>query len=72
MTEQESTWKEEENLPIKDFDNLTVQEIIGKLNSLSYQNLQTIKKHEKCNKNREDVLQLINFRMRIFRENGRL
>lgn len=63
--------KEKEYLPINNIDELSLLDVLERINGLTIQELQTIKNYEARHKNRADIINTINFRLRIFRENGR-
>ena len=51
-------------VPIKDYNNLNVGELVGRLDSLSAEELQAARAYEQENKNRDGVLQQIDRRLK--------
>jgi hypothetical protein len=54
---------EASGVPIRDYDNLNVGEIVDKLDNLSVEELQAARAHEQQNKNRDTLLQQIDRRI---------
>lgn len=52
------------NLPIKDYQTLTIAEIDGKLKSLSASDLRQIRSYESSHKNRKGLLQKLDKRLK--------
>jgi oligoendopeptidase F len=50
--------------PIEGYDELTVEEVSGRLGSLSAEDLREVRDHEERNKNRETVLEQLDRRIR--------
>lgn len=62
---------EEDYFPLKEITNLSIPEIIDRINTFSVRELQLLKHYEKAHSNRRTLIEAIEFRLRIFRENGR-
>jgi hypothetical protein len=50
--------------PIEGYDELTVEEISGRLDSLSAEDLREVRDYEERNKNRETILEQLDRRIR--------
>jgi hypothetical protein len=50
--------------PIEGYDELTVEEISGRLGGLSVEDLRVVRDHEERNKNRETVLEQLDRKIR--------
>jgi hypothetical protein len=50
--------------PIEGYDELTVEEISGRLGGLSVEDLREVRDHEERNKNRETVLEQLDRKIR--------
>jgi hypothetical protein len=55
--EEEKNGRSDQELPVKDYDRLTVQELTGKLKTLSEKELQEVENYEKKHKNRKTALE---------------
>ena len=51
-------------IPIEDYDDLTVEEISGRIGGLSADDLRVVRDHEERTKNRETVLEQLDRRIR--------
>jgi hypothetical protein len=53
----------DKNLPLEDYDHLTVDEITGKLRGMSRQQIEKVRDYERSHKDRKTLMEALNSRL---------